>query len=199
MSNDQMDAIKELRARTGVGVLDCKKALTEAGGHVDKAVEILRKKGIAKAESKAGRQVKEGLIEAYIHPGAKLGVLLELDCETDFVARNQDFADLAHDIAMHIAATDPIAVSRDDVPAQVLEREREIYADQARTSGKPEKVIDKIVEGRMDKFYKENCLLEQPFVKDPELTVSQLVKQAIARIGENIVVNRFQRYKVGEE
>jgi len=195
----ELDLIRELRARTGAGVVDCKKALVEAENDVDKAIEILRKKGIAKADSKAGRAAKEGIIEAYIHPGAKLGVLLELNCETDFVAKNDEFHALAHDIAMHIAASDPVSVSRDDVPEEVQEREREIYADQARQSGKPDKVIDKIVEGRMDKYFKENCLLEQPFVKDADKTVADLLKESIAKIGENILVQRFTRFKVGED
>jgi len=195
----ELDAIKELRARTGAGVLDCKKALAEAEGDVKKAIDILRKKGIAKAESKAGRAAKEGIIEAYIHPGAKLGVLLELNCETDFVARNEEFKTLAHDIAMHIAAADPVSVSREDVPEEVLAREREIYTAQAKESGKPDHVVEKIVEGRLDKYFKENCLLEQPFVKDPDKTVKDLLTEAVARIGENIVVQRFQRFKVGEE
>jgi len=195
----ELDAIRELRARTGAGVLDCKKAIAESGGDIQKAIDVLRKKGIAKAESKAGREAKEGIIEAYIHPGAKLGVLLELNCETDFVARNQEFKNLAHDVAMHIAASDPVAVSRGDVPEEALQREREIYTEQARASGKPEHVVEKVVAGRLDKYYKENCLLEQPFVKDPDKTVKDVVTEAIARLGENIFVQRFQRFKVGEE
>lgn len=195
----ELDAIRELRARTGAGVLDCKKAIAESGGDVQKAIDVLRKRGIARAESKAGREAKEGIIEAYIHPGAKLGVLLELNCETDFVARNQEFKNLAHDVAMHIAASDPVAVSRGDVPEEVLQREREIYTEQARASGKPEHVIEKVVVGRLDKYYKENCLLEQPFVKDPDKTVKDVVTEAIALLGENIFVQRFQRFKVGEE
>jgi len=195
----ELDAIRELRARTGAGVLDCKKAIAESGGDIQKAIDVLRKRGIAKAESKAGREAKEGIIEAYIHPGAKLGVLLELNCETDFVARNQEFKNLAHDVAMHIAASDPVAVSRGDVPEEVLQREREIYTEQARASGKPEHVVEKVVAGRLDKYYKENCLLEQPFVKDPDKTVKDVVTEAIARLGENIFVQRFQRFKVGEE
>jgi elongation factor Ts len=196
---NELDAIKELRVKTGAGVLDCKNALTEARGDIKKAIDVLRKKGIAKAESKAGRQAKEGIIEAYIHPGSKLGVLLELNCETDFVACNQEFKNLAHDIAMHIAASDPVSVSRDDVPEHIVAHESEIYAEQAKQSGKPDNVIDKIVEGRLDKFYKENCLLEQPFVKEPEKTVKDIVTESIAKLGENIVVHRFQRFKIGEE
>jgi len=194
----QMDAIKELRARTGAGVLDCQKALKESEGDIQKAVDILRKKGIAKAESKAGRVAQEGIIDAYIHPGSKLGVLLELNCETDFVAMNDEFKNLAHEIAMHIAATDPVAISRDDVSAELVEREKEIYADQARQSGKPEQIIDKIVQGRLDKFFQEQCLMEQPFIKDSEKTVKDVIAEFIGKIGENIVITRFKRFKVGE-
>jgi len=195
----ELEAIKELRARTGAGMMDCKKALLEADGDIQKAIDVLRKKGVAKAESKAGRAAKEGIIEAYIHPGSKLGVLLELNCETDFVALNEEFQQLAHDIAMHIAATDPVSISRDDVSEEVVVHEREIYADQAKESGKPEQIIEKIVEGRLDKYFKERCLLEQPFVKDSEKTVQEVITEAIARIGENIKVQRFTRFKVGEE
>ncbi len=195
----ELEAIKELRARTGAGMMDCKKALLEADGDVQKAIDVLRKKGVAKAESKAGRAAKEGIIEAYIHPGSKLGVLLELNCETDFVALNEEFQQLAHDIAMHIAATDPISISRDDVSDKVVVHEREIYTDQAKESGKPEQIIEKIVEGRLDKYFKERCLLEQPFVKDSEKTVQEVITEAIAKIGENIKIQRFTRFKVGEE
>lgn len=194
-----LDNIRELRARTGAGVVDCKEALLEAEGDINNAIDVLRKRGIAKAASKSGRRAKEGMIEAYIHPGAKLGVLLELNCETDFVARNDEFKALAHDIAMHIAASDPVSVSREDVPEEVVVREREIYTDQARQSGKPEQVIAKIVKGRLDKYFKESCLLEQPFVKDPDKTIDDLLKEAIARIGENLVIARFKRFKVGED
>lgn len=195
----EMDAIKELRTRTGAGMLDCQKALKESSGDVQKAIDILRKKGIAKAETKAGRSVNEGIIEAYIHPGAKLGVLIELNCETDFVAKNDEFIKLAHDIAMHIAATDPVSVSREDVSQEVLDREREIYSEQLRSQGKPENMIEKIVEGRLDKYFKESCLLEQQYVKNPEKTVKELIAEMIAKFGENIVVSRFKRFKVGEE
>lgn len=195
----ELEAIKELRARIGAGMMDCKKALLEADGDVQKAIDVLRKKGVAKAESKAGRAAKEGIIEAYIHPGSKLGVLLELNCETDFVALNEEFQQLAHDIAMHIAATDPVSISREDVSEEVVAHEREIYTDQAKESGKPEQIIEKIVEGRLDKYFKERCLLEQPFVKDSEKTVQEVITEAIARIGENIKVQRFTRFKVGEE
>ncbi len=193
-----MEAIKELRRRTGAGVMDCKKALEETGGDIEKAIEYLRKAGIAKAEKKAGRETQEGVVDAYIHPGAKLGVLVEVNCESDFVAKNEEFKRFVHDIAMHIAATDPVSVSREDVPQDVIEREKEIYRAQAEKSGKPSHVIDKIVEGRLEKFYKEACLLEQPFVKNPEITVGEYVKQNIAKFGENIVIKRFVRFKVGE-
>lgn len=195
----EMDAIKELRTRTGAGMLDCQKALKESAGDIQKAIDILRKKGVAKAEAKAGRAASEGIIEAYIHPGSRLGVLLELNCETDFVAKNEEFRNLAHDIAMHIAAVDPVSVSRDDVPKEALERERSIYADQLRSQGKPENMIEKIVEGRLDKYYKESCLMEQQFVKNPETTIKDLITLMINKFGENILVSRFKRFKVGEE
>jgi elongation factor Ts len=195
----EMDAIKELRTRTGAGMLDCQKALKESSGNVQKAIDILRKKGIAKAETKAGRSANEGIIEAYIHPGSKLGVLIELNCETDFVAKNDEFVKLAHDIAMHIAATDPVSVSREEVPQEVLDREREIYSEQLRSQGKPENMIEKIVDGRLDKYFKESCLVEQQYVKNPEKTVKELIAEMIAKFGENIVVSRFKRFKVGEE
>ncbi len=193
-----MEAIKELRKRTGAGIMDCKKALNESGGDVEKAIEYLRKLGIAKAEKKAGRETQEGIVDAYIHPGAKLGVLVEVDCESDFVAKNDEFKSFVHDIAMHIAASDPVSVSREDIPKDILEKEKEIYRAQAEQSGKPPKVIEKIVNGRLEKFYKEVCLLEQPFVKNPEITVGEYVKQNIAKFGENIIIRRFIRFKVGE-
>ncbi len=191
--------IKELRDRTGAGFLDCKIALEKTGGDMEKAVEELRKMGAAKAEKKMAREANEGLIEAYIHPGAKLGVLVEVNCETDFVANTQEFRTLAHDIALQIAASDPIAVSREDLPPEVIEKEKEIYRAQVEKSGKPPHVIEKIVEGKLEKFFQEKVLLEQPFIKDPSKTVGDLIKEYIARIGENIKVRRFCRFRVGEE
>ena len=193
------DLIKELRERTGAGILDCKKALEKTGGDIDKAVEELRKMGIAKADKKLSRETKEGIIEAYIHPGAKLGVLVELNCETDFVANTKEFKELAHNIAMQIAAQVPRFVKREDIPQEVLEKEREIYREQLKNSGKPEHVIDKIVEGKLEKFYEEACLYEQAYIKDPSITVEELIKTHIAKFGENIRVKRFARFRIGEE
>ena len=193
------DLIKELRERTGAGILDCKKALEKTGGDIDKAVEELRKMGIAKADKKLSRETKEGLIEAYIHPGAKLGVLVELNCETDFVANTKEFKELAHNIAMQIAAQAPSFVKREDIPQEVLEKEKEIYREQLKNSGKPEHVIEKIVEGKLEKFYEEACLYEQAYIKDPSITVEELIKTHIAKFGENIRVKRFARFRIGEE
>lgn len=190
--------VKKLRDRTGAGMMDCKRALAECGGDHERAVEYLRVKGLAAAKKKAGRATGEGVVVSYIHPGDKLGVLLEVDCETDFVARNEDFRAFVKDIAMHVAAADPLAVTRDDVPAEVLEGERKIAAEQAREQGKPDNIIEKIVEGRLKKFVAENTLLEQPFVKDPDKTVHEYVEEAIAKFGENVVVARFARFKLGE-
>jgi elongation factor Ts len=192
------DAIKELRQRTGVGVMDCKKALLECSGNVNEAIDFLRKKGLAKAAKRAGRQTAEGLITSYIHPGGKIGVLVDIDCETDFVARTEDFQNLAKEIAMHIAAMNPIAISREDVPPELIEKEKEILRAEAASSGKPEKVVDKIVEGRLEKFFVEQCLLEQAYIKNPDITVKDLMYAIIAKIGENITVRRFTRYQVGE-
>jgi elongation factor Ts len=190
--------IKELRERTGVGVMDCKKALLECEGNIDNAIEFLRKKGLAKAAKRAGRETAEGLITSYIHPGGKIGVLVDINCETDFVARTEDFQNLSKDIAMHIAAMNPIAIDREDIPSEVIEKEKEIFRAEAKASGKPEKVIDKIVEGRLEKFFAEQCLLEQAYVKDPEITVKDLLYNTIAKVGENISVRRFTRYHLGE-
>lgn len=190
--------VKELREKTGAGFMDCKKALKETSGDVEQAVTFLREKGLSAASKKADRVTSEGIVYSYIHPGGKLGVLLEVNCETDFVAKNEDFIELAKDIAMHIAAMGPAYLKRDDVPAEVLESERAIYVNQAKESGKPDHVIDKIVEGKVDKFLQGICLLEQPFVKDPDKTVEKLIVESVARIGENISVRRFVRYKAGE-
>jgi elongation factor Ts len=191
-------AIKELRERTGVGIMDCKKALLECEGNIDNAIEFLRKKGLAKATKRAGRETIEGLITSYIHPGGKIGVLVDINCETDFVARTEDFQNLSKDIAMHIAAMNPIAIDREGISSEVIEKEKEIFRDEAKASGKPEKVIDKIVEGRLEKFFAEQCLLEQAYVKDPEITVKDLLYNTIAKVGENISVRRFTRYHLGE-
>ncbi len=190
--------VKQLRDLTGAGMMECKKALTEANGNIEDAVVVLRKRGIAGAVKKAGRATNQGLIGHYIHAGGQIGVLVEINCESDFVARTDDFQDLAHDVAMHIAAADPRYLRREDVPADVIEKEKEIARDRARAEGKPEKVLEKIVEGRLLKFYEETCLLDQPFVKEATLTVDQLVKTKIAKLGENMSIARFARFKVGE-
>ena len=190
--------VKELRERTGAGMMDCKSALVEAGGDLELAGEILRKRGLAAAAKKASRIAAEGAVGSYIHAGGKIGVLVEVNCETDFVARTDQFQDLVRDIAMHIAAADPRFVRREEVTEDVLVRERAIYRERTLAEGKPEKVVDKIVEGRMEKFFAEAVLLEQPFVKDPDKTVGDLVSERIAKIGENIQVRRFARFKLGE-
>lgn len=192
-----MEQIRELRERTGSGVLDCKKALEATGGDIGKAIEYLRKKGIAQAEKKLERKMAAGVVDAYIHPGERLGVLVQVECETDFVARNQEFRQFVHDIAMQIAAYDPMAVARDDLPAEVVTREREIYESQLGDTKKPQAVIEKIVAGKLEKFYSEACLLEQPFVKNPDKRVGDYVKEQIAKFGENIRIARFARYKLG--
>lgn len=190
--------VKELRERTGAGMMDCKRALTEADGNMDKAIEILREKGLAAAAKKSGRIAAEGLVSSYIHMGGRIGVLLEVNCETDFVAKTDNFKDLVHDVAMQIAATNPLYVSKEEVPADVIEKEKEILRAQALNEGKPEKIVDRMVEGRIEKYYKEVCLLEQPFVKDGDKTVKGMIMEAIASIGENISVRRFVRYEMGE-
>jgi elongation factor Ts len=190
--------VKELRDKTGAGMMDCKKALTESGGDMDSAIKHLREQGIASASKKAGRTTSEGIIFSYIHPGDKLGVLVEINCETDFVARTDDFRDFAKDVAMQIAAADPKVVERDLLDAKVIEAEKDVYRAQAVMEGKPDKVIEKIVDGKLDKFYAEVCLLEQPFVKDNDRTIGDLVTEIIAKLGENINIRRFARYRLGE-
>ena len=187
-----------LRQRTGAGILDCKKALTETNGDMEKAIDFLREKGIASAAKKAGRIAAEGIVDSYIHMGGRVGVLLEVNCETDFVARGDAFKELVHDIALHIAAAKPEYVSSQEVPEEVLEKEKEILRVQALNEGKPEKIIDRMVEGRIKKFYEDFCLLNQKFVKDPEKTIEQLVIEATAKIGEKISIRRFVRYEMGE-
>lgn len=190
--------VKELRDRTGAGMMECKAALTETGGDMEKAIDLLRAKGAAKAAKRSARDASEGAVGSYIHMGGTIGVLVEVNCETDFVARNDEFQQLVRDIAMHIAAAAPTAVSRDEIPEDVVERERAVYQQQLADSGKPEKIWDKIVEGKLDKFFQESTLLEQPYIKDPDITVGELVTQASARTGENIVVRRFARFALGE-
>lgn len=190
--------VKELRERTGAGMMDCKKALSATDGDLEKAIDFLREKGLAAAAKKAGRVAAEGLVEAYIHGGGRIGVLVEVNCETDFVAKADAFKELVKDIAMHIAATNPSYLKREEVPTAELEHEQAVLAEQARNEGKPEKIIEKMVAGRIEKYYKEVCLMEQPFVKDPDKTISDLITESIAKIGENISIRRFTRYQLGE-
>ena len=190
--------VKELREKTGAPMMDCKSALTEAKGNMEEAVVVLRKKGMASAAKKSGRSASEGAVGTYIHAGGKIGVLLEINCESDFVARTDDFQDLLRDIAMHIAATDPRYIRKEDVTASDMEREKEIYRAQAAATGKPAPVVEKIVEGKMSKFYEEVCLLEQPFIKEQTVTIAQLVAQKVGKLGENLQVRRFARFKVGD-
>jgi elongation factor Ts len=190
--------VKELRERTGAGMMDCKKALEATGGDIEKAIDELRTKGLAKAAKKAGRIASEGTITSYIHGGGRIGVLVEINCETDFVAKTDEFKQLAHDIAMQIAASNPTYINREEVPQAVQDHEKEVLRAQALEEGKPEKVIDKMVEGRLEKYFKENCLLEQPYIKDPDKTVQQMVLEMVSKIGENINIRRFARFEVGE-
>ncbi|OQX90508.1 MAG: elongation factor Ts [Candidatus Coatesbacteria bacterium 4484_99] len=192
------EMVKELKNRTGVGLMDCKRALEEAGGDMELAIEKLRIIGLAKASKKEGRETQEGVVSAYIHPGNRLGVLVELNCETDFAARTEEFKRLAYDIAMHIAASAPDYVSKDQVPEEVLERERKIFYEQIKDLGKPDKVVEKIVEGKLQKRFSEVCLYDQPYVRDPDKTVGELIKEAISKFNENIRVSRFARFKLGE-
>ena len=190
--------VKDLREKTGAGMMDCKKALAESGGNFEKAVDYLRQKGLATAARRAGKVASEGQIGSYVHAGGKIGVMVEVNCETDFVAKTDDFQAFAKDVAMHIAASSPLYVQRENVPPEALEREREIYRAQARESGKPEKIMEKIVEGKLEKYYSEVCLLEQPFVKDPDRTVQDLLNGLIGKLGEKVEIRRFIRYQVGE-
>jgi len=189
--------VKELREKTGTGMMDCKQALAASGGDMTKAIEFLRKKGLATAQKRAGRATSEGTIATYVHMGGKLGVMVEVNCETDFVAKNEAFQECAKNIAMHIAASNPIAVRPEDVPAETIAKEKEIYAAQARETGKPEQVIEKIVEGKLKKFYEDSCLLNQAYVRNPDITVADLLNELVAKIGENISVRRFVRFQVG--
>jgi elongation factor Ts len=191
--------VKELREKTGAGILDCQKALVESGNDIEKAIEHLRQKGLAAAQKKAGRETNEGLISSYIHPGSRIGVLVEVNCETDFVARNEEFQAFVKDLALQIAASGPSFVKREDIPPGVIEKEKQIYLAQAKEMGKPEPAWPKIVDGKLEKFYQESCLLEQAFIKDPNVTIKDLLSQKVAKIGENIAIRRFTRYQLGHE
>lgn len=190
--------IKNLREKTGVGIMDCKMALKECEGDIEQAIDYLRKKGIATAKKRQGRSTSEGQVQSYIHTGGKIGVLVEVNCETDFSAKTVDFTEFVKNIAMHIAATSPVAIDRESIPSEILEREKAIYLSQAKESGKPEKVIEKIVEGKMKKFFSEASLLEQQYVKNPDITIQDLLNELIAKTGENIIINRFVRFQLGE-
>jgi elongation factor Ts len=190
--------VKSLRDKTGAGMMDCKKALVESEGDLDKAVDNLRKSGIAKAEKKGTRETREGLVFSYIHAGGRLGVLVELNCETDFVAKTEGFTELAHNLAMQIAATNPVALDRESIDQAVVDREREIFTDQAKSAGKPDNIIEKMVEGRLNKFYQESCLMDQTYIKDPDKKINDLLTETIATLGENISINRYVRFAIGE-
>jgi len=191
--------VKELRNKTGAGMMDCKNALVHSDGEIDKAIDYLRKTGVSKAEKKGSRDTKEGLVYSYIHAGGKLGVIIELNCETDFVASNIDFKNLAHDLSMHIAATNPLSINKDSIDKSIVDREKEIYTEQAKSEGKPDKIIEKMVNGRLSKFFQETCLLEQTFIKDQEKKISDLITESISKLGENITIRRFIRYAIGED
>ena len=199
MAEIKAQAVKELRQKTGLGMMDCKQALQESDGDIEKAVEFLRKKGLSAVEKRAGRDASEGLIETYIHHGSRLGVMVEVNCETDFVARTEDFQEIAKDVAMHIAAAQPLAVDRQSISTELVEKEKAIYLEQSKNEGKPEHIAEKIVEGRLDKFYQENCLMEQAFVKNPDQTIDELLIELTAKIGEKISVRRFTRFVLGED
>jgi elongation factor Ts len=191
--------VKELREKTGAGIMDCKEALSECSGDMEKAVDFLRKKGLATAAKRAGRATSEGTIQSYIHMGGKIGVMVEVNCETDFVAKTDDFIEFAKNLAMHIAATNPVGISAEDVPAQVIEREKEIYRAQALETGKPEKMIEKIIEGKLNKYFKESCLISQPYVREPDKTIADYLNEIIAKTGEKITIKRFSRFQIGVE
>lgn len=198
MSAISASTVQDLRSRTGAGMMDCKKALSETNGDVEKAIEYLRKKGISSAEKKAGRETKQGSIISYIHGGGRIGVLLEINCETDFVARNESFQNFARDVAMHVAASNPRYLNREAVPGDVVEKEKGIHREQMKDQKKPENIIEKIIEGKINRFYEENCLLEQAFVKNPDVTVGDYLKETIGKIGENIIVSRYIRFELGQ-
>jgi elongation factor Ts len=198
MTTISAEMVKKLREKTGAGIMDCKQALSECDIDIDKAVDFLRKKGLATAAKRAGRAMTEGIIHSYIHMGGKLGVLLEIGCETDFVAKSEDFQEFAKNIAMHIAASNPLGIKAEDVPEKVISKEREIYRAQALEMGKPENMVDRITEGKLNKFIKESCLLNQVYVRDPNITIADLLNELIAKIGENITIKRFARFQIGE-
>jgi elongation factor Ts len=191
--------VKELRMKTGAGILDCQKALQDTNNDIEKAIDLLRQKGLAAAQKKAGRETKEGLVSAYIHSGNKIGVLLEVNCETDFVARNEEFQAFVKDIALQIAASHPLFIKREDIPSDLIEREKKVYLGQVQESGKPEAAWEKIIHGKLEKFFQEQCLLEQAYIKDPSVTIQDLISQKIAKLGENISISRFTRYQLGQE
>jgi elongation factor Ts len=191
--------VKQLREKTGAGIMDCKEALSECNGDISKAVDFLRKKGLATAAKRAGRATTEGIIESYIHMDSKLGVLVEINCETDFVAKNDDFKEFAKNIAMHITATNPVSIRPEDVPKEIIDKEKEIYRAQVLDMGKPEQIADKIVDGKMKKYFSENCLMNQAYVRDSNITIEDLLNEMVAKIGENITIKRFARFKIGEE
>jgi elongation factor Ts len=199
MADISATMVKELREKTGAGIMDCKEALAECQGDMEKAIDFLRKKGLATAAKRAGRATSEGTIQSYIHMGGKIGVMVEVNCETDFVAKTDDFVEFAKNLAMHIAATNPVGIGSEDVPAAIIDREKAIYRDQALEMGKPEKMIDKIVEGKLNKFFKDSCLMNQQYVKDPDKTISDYLNEVIAKTGEKITVKRFARFQVGAE
>ncbi|MBW1847299.1 MAG: translation elongation factor Ts [Deltaproteobacteria bacterium] len=198
MSTISAATVKQLREKTGAGMMDCKQALTECDGDMDKAVDFLRKKGLATAAKRSGRAMSEGVVESYIHLGGKIGVMVEVNCETDFVAKNDEFKEFSKNIAMHIAATNPLGVKEEDIAEEIVNREKEVYKGQALEMGKPEKMIEKIVEGKLSKFLKESCLLNQAYVRDPEVTIADLLNELIAKMGENITISRFARFQIGE-
>jgi elongation factor Ts len=191
--------VKQLREKTGAGIMDCKEALSECNGDISNAVDFLRKKGLATAAKRAGRATTEGIIESYIHMDSKLGVLVEINCETDFVAKNDDFKEFAKNIAMHITATNPVSIRPEDVPKEIIDKEKEIYRAQVLDMGKPEQIADKIVDGKMKKYFSENCLMNQAYVRDSNITIEDLLNEMVAKIGENITIKRFARFKIGEE
>lgn len=197
MAEISAEMVKDLRAKTGAGIMDCKAALKENDGDIEKAIDFLRKKGLATAKKKAGREASEGRVEAYIHMGGKIGVLVEVGCETDFVAKNEDFIEFCRNIAMHIAAASPMGLAPEEIPAEVIEREKDVYRGQLMEEGKPANMVDKIVEGKISKFYKDVCLLSQPYIKEPKLTVQEVLNDTVSKIGENIVIKRFSRFQIG--